>query len=1009
MKTTGKGHLFILSTIIFAAALISCRGGGGGSAPQDTTPPSVLSTVPADNAVDVAVSATVTAAFTEPVQGSTLTPAGFIVTGPSGTVDGSVVPSGATATFTPASSLASGTTYTAKITTAVRDLAGNSLTGAYVWRFTTLSASAQDTTAPTVVSTAPANGAVQVPVRSVVTAVFSEAVDAATLTTSTFTLRGPAGAVSGLVSKTSTSAEFAPSGSLAYGTSYTATITTGARDLAGNALSADHVWSFTTEAQPVPKYTIGGTVTGLSGSGLVLRNNGGSDLAVSGNGSFAFSAALASGSTYSVTVLTQPANPGQICTVLRNGSGTVSGANVTGVVIDCTSSRFAYAVNDQDGTLSIYAVDAASGRLRHNGYLPVGGNNPRAVAADPMNRFVFVSNHAGSQAIRTFAVNAATGAVSPSSTLPADIAYSMVVHPSGSYLFAAGSSGAQTVLAYRIDPASGALTAAPGSPYTAGSDPMAVAIHPSGAFLYAANSGSDNVSAFTINAGNGSLVSAGTATAGAFPLDLAVEPSGRFLYVVNGNDGTVSAYAINGTTGGLTEVAGSPFSTGFTDANSLAVSPTGRFVYVTTISGLVAVLGINPDTGALSEITGSPYAAGTWPADVEVDAAGTNVYVLNSGSHDLSMFAADPVGGTLTFRGKISTRKAPYRLAQSRGAAPVTVKPKFAYTANNSANTVSIYAIDASGALTSAGTATAGTNPSSVTVDPAGRFAYVTNAFNGAGGNSVSAFAIDGAMGALTSIGTTTTGTSPASAAVDPSGRFLYVANGGSASISGYEINAGNGSLTPLAGSPYASTGTPMAVTVDAAGRFVYAATGMFGKVSAYHLNPASGVLTPVAGSPFTSAPVDAVSLAEDPMGRRLYTTDSGGQVQGHIITPDTGVLVGPIIEFGDGSTIPSSVTVDPYGRFAYVVNNIGLGGILGFAIGLTDGGLTPLTGSPFPTDFRPGFAVADPSGKYLYALQGNTTAAYRITETTGAVTSIGPAVAAGSGARWIAVAGAME
>lgn len=80
-------------------------------------------------------------------------------------------------------------------------------------------------------------------------------------------------------------------------------------------------------------YTIGGTVSGLTGSGLVLVDNGENNLSISGNGSFQFPAAIASGGTYDVTVLTDPSSPAQTCTV-TNGSGTVSGA-VTNVQVTC--------------------------------------------------------------------------------------------------------------------------------------------------------------------------------------------------------------------------------------------------------------------------------------------------------------------------------------------------------------------------------------------------------------------------------------------------------------------------------------------------------------------------------------------------------------------------------------------------------------------------------------------------------------------------------------------------
>jgi len=87
-------------------------------------------------------------------------------------------------------------------------------------------------------------------------------------------------------------------------------------------------------------YTIGGTVSGLSGSGLVLQDNGGNNLTVAtGASNFTFSTSLASGSSYSVTVLTQPSNPAQTCTV-SNGSGSVGTANITGVQVACSTNTY---------------------------------------------------------------------------------------------------------------------------------------------------------------------------------------------------------------------------------------------------------------------------------------------------------------------------------------------------------------------------------------------------------------------------------------------------------------------------------------------------------------------------------------------------------------------------------------------------------------------------------------------------------------------------------------------
>ncbi len=85
-------------------------------------------------------------------------------------------------------------------------------------------------------------------------------------------------------------------------------------------------------------YTIGGSVTGLAGAGLVLQDNGGDNLSVSTNGAFTFATKVASGSAYVVTVKTQPTSPAQSCTV-ANGSG-IASANVTTVTVTCTGATF---------------------------------------------------------------------------------------------------------------------------------------------------------------------------------------------------------------------------------------------------------------------------------------------------------------------------------------------------------------------------------------------------------------------------------------------------------------------------------------------------------------------------------------------------------------------------------------------------------------------------------------------------------------------------------------------
>ncbi|MDX6849296.1 choice-of-anchor D domain-containing protein [Gilvimarinus sp. SDUM040013] len=83
------------------------------------------------------------------------------------------------------------------------------------------------------------------------------------------------------------------------------------------------------------QFTVGGTVSGLAGTGLVLQNNGG-DLAIATDGAFTFPTAIDDGSTYNVTVATQPSAPSQNC-VVNNPTGTMSGADVSNVEVICTT------------------------------------------------------------------------------------------------------------------------------------------------------------------------------------------------------------------------------------------------------------------------------------------------------------------------------------------------------------------------------------------------------------------------------------------------------------------------------------------------------------------------------------------------------------------------------------------------------------------------------------------------------------------------------------------------
>jgi hypothetical protein len=217
---------------------------------KDTTPPFVLSTVPTQGATGASLNPVISATFSESMTASTISASTFTVVGPNGPVTGAVTLSGNTATFAPPAALVQDSVYTATITNGVKDLAGNTMVQNYVWNFEILEV-------PSIVSTNPVNGATAVPTSQTITAAFLQdsdsppaALDCATVTATTFMLTSTAGPVAGTVTCSGSTASFAPTAPLVDNTAYTATITTGVLNVAGNGMASPFVWTFTTGSQP---------------------------------------------------------------------------------------------------------------------------------------------------------------------------------------------------------------------------------------------------------------------------------------------------------------------------------------------------------------------------------------------------------------------------------------------------------------------------------------------------------------------------------------------------------------------------------------------------------------------------------------------------------------------------------------------------------------------------------------------------------------------------------------
>src|SRR3989442_7495343 len=337
---------------------------------------------------------------------------------------------------------------------------------------------------------------------------------------------------------------------------------------------------------------------------------------------------------------------------------------------------------------------------------------------------------------------------------------------------------ANTVSGYLRDATTGVLTQIAGSPWLAGNAPAGVAVDQTGTCVFVANFLSNNVSAYKITASTGVLtqVTGSPFPTGTAPIAVAVDFFTELVYVANAFDGSgslgsISAFQTSSATCTLTAAAASPFRDPgtFSTPSSVVVERTGNFVYVTNefsnnVSGFKINLTAGPSFGALTPV-GAPIAAGTWPISVvAVPQSGVNfIYVSNDGSNNVSGNSFDGTTGVLT-----AVPGSPLSLTNATSPGLATIPGGFRqlYVPNFDSNNVS--------AINIFTTCTPPWPPSPCT--PTGAMAEVTG----------SPFR---------------TGSGPTSVAVDPSGKFAYVTSMLSNNVWGYNINGSNGALT-VSGAP---------------------------------------------------------------------------------------------------------------------------------------------------------------------------------------------------------------
>jgi 6-phosphogluconolactonase (cycloisomerase 2 family) len=398
------------------------------------------------------------------------------------------------------------------------------------------------------------------------------------------------------------------------------------------------------------KYTVGGTLVGLAGTGLVLQDNAGNNLSLTSNGTFNFSTGLTNNSAYSVTVSTQPSDPVQTCTV-RNGSGTIDKATVSNIIVVCTQpGLFAYVANELSNDVSAFIIDSSTGELSPVAGSPFAstGSTPVALTVDPDGTFLYVANNT-TNSISIFSIDSASGVLTAQS-IGANTGNgpdAVTMDPAGHFLFVANATD-NTVSVFSV--ASGVLTAVTGSPFVVGTSPSSLQVDPNGNYLYVANFGSADISVFAIDSTTGTLTSiAGSPFgAGTEPYSIAIDPTGSYAYVSDETGAGISEYAVNPTTGALSVVSGSPLAT-TSQPLGLAADPQGKFIYAAnvTTTNAVSSYSIAPTTGVLA-VASTLASGGTLPVSLAVDPSGLYLYVASRSSNSLSVLAINPATGALT-------------------------------------------------------------------------------------------------------------------------------------------------------------------------------------------------------------------------------------------------------------------------------------------------------------------------------------------------------------------------
>jgi DNA-binding beta-propeller fold protein YncE len=302
-------------------------------------------------------------------------------------------------------------------------------------------------------------------------------------------------------------------------------------------------------------------------------------------------------------------------TALASTSDADLGRFITGNMLSAASGKFLLAIDSTATHIKVFSINQTTGGLTPVTGSPfaIGGAGSGSLALDSSGKYLYAPFQNG---VAAFTFNSSTGGLSTMGNSPfsdGSFPFAGAVDPSGTFFYTTGDTVSTGFSVYALNPATGALTPVAGSPFATplSTGPYNLVVAPAGGTVYATVPSNNAVLGMSIDPVSGTPVPVPGSPFSAVDGDmfLGLAPTGKFLYTCNENPGTISAFTVDSASGSLAPIAGSPF--GFSNCNAtVAVDPSGKYLYAANAGGnSITGFSIDQTTGALTMLNGSPFPA----------------------------------------------------------------------------------------------------------------------------------------------------------------------------------------------------------------------------------------------------------------------------------------------------------------------------------------------------------------------------------------------------------------